>query len=128
LDRVGVPGEPRSRTFACTDTDGSGCEVTRVLGVVELLCREGHVWLLLGLGAKGSERAVPSLRLLGQGVPRFPCCAGRSGGAGARGFEGVGASGSSRQKPTDSRMMTTWMRPGSSWWISRIFPTRLFMP
>src|SRR5437870_422389 len=30
------------------------------------------------------------------------------------------------QNPTVCRMRTTWMRPGSSWWISRIFPTRLF--
>jgi maleate isomerase len=27
------------------------------------------------------------------------------------------------QNPTACRMSTTWMRPGSSWWISRIFPT-----
>jgi hypothetical protein len=32
------------------------------------------------------------------------------------------------QNPTDWRMRTTWMRPGSSWWISRIFPTELFCP
>jgi len=29
------------------------------------------------------------------------------------------------QKPTGWRMRTTWMRPGSSWWISRILPTEL---
>src|ERR1700730_13830444 len=27
------------------------------------------------------------------------------------------------QKPTTCRMRTTWMRPGVSWWISRILPT-----
>ena len=32
------------------------------------------------------------------------------------------------QKPTDCRMRVTWMRPGSSWWISRIFPMELFCP
>jgi hypothetical protein len=32
------------------------------------------------------------------------------------------------QNPTDCRMRTTWMRPGCSWWISRIFPTALFWP
>ena len=31
--------------------------------------------------------------------------------------------GIEHQKPTDCRMSTTWMRPGCSWWISRIFPT-----
>jgi hypothetical protein len=33
-----------------------------------------------------------------------------------------------RQKPTLCRMSTTWMRPGCSWWISRILPTALFCP
>jgi len=32
------------------------------------------------------------------------------------------------QYPTTCRMRTTWMRPGSSWWISRILPTELFCP
>jgi len=32
------------------------------------------------------------------------------------------------QNPTTCRIRTTWMRPGSSWWISRTFPTRLFCP
>jgi len=36
--------------------------------------------------------------------------------------------GSAVQKPTCWRMRTTWMRPGSSWWISRIFPTWLCCP
>ena len=35
---------------------------------------------------------------------------------------------SASQKPTDCRMRTTWTRPGSSWWISRTLPTRLFCP
>ena len=35
---------------------------------------------------------------------------------------------SASQNPTGCRMRTTWMRPGSSWWISRILPTRLFCP
>jgi hypothetical protein len=32
------------------------------------------------------------------------------------------------QKPTCWRMRTMWMRPGSSWRISRIFPTWLCCP
>jgi hypothetical protein len=36
--------------------------------------------------------------------------------------------GSAVQKPTCWRMRTTWMRSGSSWWISRIFPTWLCWP
>jgi hypothetical protein len=32
------------------------------------------------------------------------------------------------QNPTNLRMSTTWMRPGCSWWISRILPTALFCP
>ena len=32
------------------------------------------------------------------------------------------------QNPTTARMRTTWMRPGSSSWISRILPMRLFAP
>src|SRR5439155_22722506 len=34
----------------------------------------------------------------------------------------------SYQNPTAWRMRTTWMRPGSSWWMSRMFATRLFCP
>ena len=36
--------------------------------------------------------------------------------------------GSAVQKPTCWRMRRTWMRSGSSWWISRIFPTWLCWP
>ena len=32
------------------------------------------------------------------------------------------------QNPTAWRISTTWMRPGISWWISRILPTKLFWP
>src|SRR5215831_797101 len=46
LDRVGVPGEPGSRTLACTNVVGSACEVWRASRTVELLFRERHVRLL----------------------------------------------------------------------------------
>src|SRR5262249_13348193 len=62
LDRVGVTSEPRRRTFACGNMDGSACAVSRVLGVVEFLWRERHVWPLLGLRARRGERRAPSLR------------------------------------------------------------------
>ena len=32
------------------------------------------------------------------------------------------------QNPTRRRMRMTWIRPGFSWWISRIFPTTLCCP
>src|SRR4051794_25968480 len=41
---------------------------------------------------------------------------------------GHGGPVSRSQNPTGCRMRTTWMRPGISWWISRIFPTKLFCP
>ena len=40
----------------------------------------------------------------------------------------AGRSGPAAQKPTCWRMRTMWMRPGSSWWISRILPTWLCCP
>jgi hypothetical protein len=37
LDRIGVTSEPRRRTFACGNMDGSARAVSRIAGVVELL-------------------------------------------------------------------------------------------
>jgi hypothetical protein len=41
---------------------------------------------------------------------------------------GADPAGSAVWKPTRRRMRTMWMRQGSSWWISRIFPTWLCCP
>jgi hypothetical protein len=40
----------------------------------------------------------------------------------------LNSSPATSQNPTGWRMRTTWIRPGNSWWISRIFPTELFWP
>jgi len=50
--------------------DGSACAASRVLGVAELLGRERHVQLLLGLRARRGERTAPVITLSTHGQ----CC------------------------------------------------------
>jgi hypothetical protein len=84
------------------------------------MIREDHL-IVIGVESTQLPRRSPAQR-----DPLQPAPAGRVKPTGAPRQPPSRANAS--QNPTDCRMRTMWMRPGNSWWISRIFPTELFCP